>query len=80
MGSVSSRLYVCIITVRITYGTNIRLYMRTHTSHQHISIRYDDTFYEECVSVILYCFMLFYVVRFKLYIALLRMSVFTRNW
>jgi hypothetical protein len=26
----------------------------THTSREYISIRYDDTFYEECVSVILY--------------------------
>jgi hypothetical protein len=43
--------------------------MYTHTSQEHISIGYEDTFYEECVSVILYeilcCFMLFYVERFK---------------
>jgi hypothetical protein len=45
----------------------MRLY--THASHEHISIGYDDTFYEERVSTILYgilcCFMKFYVVRFK---------------
>jgi hypothetical protein len=28
--------------------------MYTHTSQEHISIGYDDMFYEECVSVILY--------------------------
>jgi hypothetical protein len=27
--------------------------IQTHT-HTHVSVRYDDTFYEECVSVILY--------------------------
>jgi hypothetical protein len=57
-GSDTGHLYVDIITVRITYGMNIRLY--THT-REHFSIRYDDTFYEETVSVILYgilcCFM-----------------------
>jgi hypothetical protein len=60
-GSASSRLHVDIITVRTTYGTNIRLYI--HTSQEHISIRYDTLFYEECVSIILYgilsCFMSF---------------------
>jgi hypothetical protein len=45
------------------------IYIYRHTSREHISMGYDDTFYEECVSIILYgilcCFMSFYVVRFK---------------
>jgi hypothetical protein len=77
---------VDIITVstRNEYKTiYIYIYTHTHTSHEHISIGYDDTFYEECVSIILYgilCyFMSLYVVLLNLYIALLMMSVYTRN-
>jgi hypothetical protein len=75
----SKSLSVDIITVRTRDE-----YKTTHTSHEHSSVGYDDTFYEECVIVILHgilcCFMSFYVVRFKLCIALLRMNVHTRNW
>jgi hypothetical protein len=46
--------------IRNEYKT-IQTHTHTHTSHEHVSVRYDDTFYEECVSVILYgivcCFM-----------------------
>jgi hypothetical protein len=63
-GSVSSHLHVDIVTVRITYGTNISLHKHTHThtSYELVSIRYDGTFYEECVSVIIYVILLFYVI------------------
>jgi hypothetical protein len=40
-----------------------------HASCEHISIGYDDTFYEECVNItshgMICCFMSFYVARFK---------------
>jgi hypothetical protein len=48
---------------------NEHKHIYTHTSHEHITIGYDDIYHEECVNIILSgilcCFMSFCVVRFK---------------